>query len=293
MDVTFQNRVEGMTVVTNGGTIDVDAGAQVANSWFEGDNTLKVDISGDSTTTVDDLYVKGGESGADGVVLISGDGQHIDSLYINVNATASDVALSVTGDRNTAVGVHIEDIRRKAVKIDGDGNLVEFAGESRLSSDNAFDLVEITGNENEVEGLVTLAAGASFQHQYALVTSGTAADNYACIQSHNHQTGFWSNTSSGLGNRICTDSGAATHYQDDTAGAVPVLTLQQDDVDEDFFEFIGTSDTNVDRALVDAADFTTPGSIVGWLKIRVQDDQTTNPIADGDYYIPFYGAPSA
>jgi hypothetical protein len=81
--------------------------------------------------------------------------------------------------------------------------------------------------------------------------------------------------------------------QDSTSGAKPVITLDQADVDEDYFKFIGTSDTNVDRALVDAADFTTPGSIIGWLKINVQDDQGTNPITDGDYYIPFYDAPSA
>ncbi len=77
------------------------------------------------------------------------------------------------------------------------------------------------------------------------------------------------------------------------AAAVPVITVDQADVDEDFFKFIGTSDTNVDRALVDAANFTTPGAIKGWLKINVQDDQGTDPIVDGDYYIPFYAAPTA
>ncbi len=81
--------------------------------------------------------------------------------------------------------------------------------------------------------------------------------------------------------------------QRSTTAAIPVLVLDQADVDEDFFKFIGTSDTNVDRALVDAADFTTPGAIVGWLKINVQDDQATNPITDGDYYMPFYAAPTA
>jgi len=81
--------------------------------------------------------------------------------------------------------------------------------------------------------------------------------------------------------------------QSSTTGAIPVLTLDQADVDEDYFKFIGISDTNVDRALVDAVDFTTPGSIVGWLKINVQDDQGTNPITDGDYYLPFYSAPTA
>ena len=78
-----------------------------------------------------------------------------------------------------------------------------------------------------------------------------------------------------------------------TDAAVPVIELTQDDVDEDYFKFTGTSDTSVDRALVDAANFTTPGSIVGWLKIIVVDEQGTNPITDGDYYIPFYSAPSA
>ncbi|MCH8877795.1 MAG: hypothetical protein IIA89_13395 [Chloroflexi bacterium] len=81
--------------------------------------------------------------------------------------------------------------------------------------------------------------------------------------------------------------------QTSTSGAKPVLLLDQADVDEDYFKIIGTSDTSSDRALVDAADFTTPGAIVGWLKVNVQDDQATNPITDGDYYIPFYSAPTA
>lgn len=75
--------------------------------------------------------------------------------------------------------------------------------------------------------------------------------------------------------------------------AIPVLTLDQSDLDEDFFKFIGKSSTLVDRALVDAVDFTTPGSIVGWLKINIQDDSPVAPIVNGDYYIPFYSAPTA
>jgi hypothetical protein len=78
-----------------------------------------------------------------------------------------------------------------------------------------------------------------------------------------------------------------------TTAAKPVLLLNQKDVDEDYFKFLGTSDTNVDRALVDAANFTTPGAIVGWLKVNVEDAQSTDPITDGDYYIPFYAVPTA
>ena len=91
-----------------------------------------------------------------------------------------------------------------------------------------------------------------------------------------------------------TAPAASLHVdQSSTTGAKPVITLDQADIDEDYFKFIGTSDTTVDRALVDAADFTTPGAIVGWLKINIQDDQATNPITDGDYYLPFYAAPTA
>ena len=86
---------------------------------------------------------------------------------------------------------------------------------------------------------------------------------------------------------------ANVFVQEDTAGAVPVIELEQADIDEDFFKFTGTSDTSADRALVDAANFTTPGSIVGWLKISIVDEQGTAPITDGDYYIPFYSAPTA
>ena len=83
------------------------------------------------------------------------------------------------------------------------------------------------------------------------------------------------------------------HVTNTIPNTMPVLCLEQPNVDEDYLKIIGTSDTSVDRALVDAANFTTPGAIVGWLKILVNDDQVTDPITDGDYYIPFYAAPSA
>jgi len=96
-----------------------------------------------------------------------------------------------------------------------------------------------------------------------------------------------------VGIRIAAPTAIVHIDQSATDGAEPALLLDQADIDEDYLKIIGTSDTNVDRALVDAADFTTPGAIAGWLKINVQDDQATNPITDGDYYIPFYAAPSA
>ena len=90
-----------------------------------------------------------------------------------------------------------------------------------------------------------------------------------------------------------TFTGGLDVDQASATGAIPVLTLRQADVDEAFLQVIGTSDTNVDRALVHADNFTTMGALAGYLKIRVQDDQATNPIPDGDYYLAFYAAPSA
>jgi hypothetical protein len=82
--------------------------------------------------------------------------------------------------------------------------------------------------------------------------------------------------------------------QESTTGAMPVLLLDQADIDLEFIKFIGSSeDSQADRSLVDAADMTTPGALTGWIQIYVEDIQSTNPITDGVYYIPFYAAPSA
>jgi len=94
---------------------------------------------------------------------------------------------------------------------------------------------------------------------------------------------------------ILTDAPAAQLHVDQSSstGAVPVLTVDQADVSEEFIRFIGTSTTDASQSLVDAADRPTPGALVGWLKIYVQDDQATNPITDGSYFVPFYAAPAA
>ena len=79
-----------------------------------------------------------------------------------------------------------------------------------------------------------------------------------------------------------------------STGAIPVLRLDQADIDLEFIRFVGSSqDSQADRSLVDAVDMTTPGALTGWFQIYVEDVQGTNPITDGVYYVPFYAAPSA
>jgi hypothetical protein len=79
-------------------------------------------------------------------------------------------------------------------------------------------------------------------------------------------------------------------YNADGAGRFPGMIINATD---EFIHLSGSSSTDTSQPLVDAADLSTPGSIAGWFKIYVQDNQSTNPIADGVYYVPFYTAPTA
>jgi hypothetical protein len=81
--------------------------------------------------------------------------------------------------------------------------------------------------------------------------------------------------------------------QSSTTGALPVLLLDQGDVSEEFLRLIGTSAADNSQSLIDAADLTTPGAIVGWLKVYIQDDASSGAITDGYYFVPFYAAPTA
>jgi hypothetical protein len=74
--------------------------------------------------------------------------------------------------------------------------------------------------------------------------------------------------------------------QSSTTGAIPVLTLDQGDVSEEFIRFIGTAADNViTQSIVAAADVGT-ATIAGYVKVYVQDDG--NQITDQAYYVPIY-----
>lgn len=92
---------------------------------------------------------------------------------------------------------------------------------------------------------------------------------------------------------VVTPAGKVHIDQSSSTGALPVLVIDQADVSEEFIKFIGSSTIDASQSLVDAADMTTPGAIVGWIKIYVQDDQATDPITDGYYFVPFYSSPTS
>ena len=95
----------------------------------------------------------------------------------------------------------------------------------------------------------------------------------------------------GVGNYM---TAAKAHIDQNSATAAkPVLLLDQADVSEPFVKLIGESTTDSSQSLIDAANLATPGAIVGWAKIYVEDVQGTGPITDGVYWVPFYAAPTA
>jgi hypothetical protein len=90
-----------------------------------------------------------------------------------------------------------------------------------------------------------------------------------------------------------TSSVSLVADQASTTGAKPSLKLDQADVSEEFIRFVGESAADNSQSLVDAADLTTPGAIVGWARVYVEDVAGAGDITDGIYFIPFYATPTA
>jgi len=68
-----------------------------------------------------------------------------------------------------------------------------------------------------------------------------------------------------------------------TTAGLPVVTIDQSDVDEPFLKFIGTAaSATLTNSIVDVGDVST-ATVAGYIKVEVQDDG--NQITDQDYYM--------
>lgn len=172
--------------------------------------------------------------------------------------------------------------------------------------------LEVTGKADEVQLLVIANAtqtsnilelqDSAFNVQVSIDGNGGAVFNSEGndanfqIQTNNDANALTidgGQDSVGVGVALAGHTGKLHVDQTSATGAKPVITLDQGDLSEEFIRLIGESTTDASQSLVDAVDMATPGTIQGWFKIYVQDDQATNPITDSIYYVPFYSAPTA
>jgi hypothetical protein len=165
----------------------------------------------------------------------------------NVRSNASEVA---SGQQSTIIG--------------GDSNTASGAGS-----------VVCGGQNNTADGIASFAAGRN---------ADTNSHNGVFIWADNENAAFTADRDKQFKARC---SGGAHFVQNDTSAAIPLLTLEQEDIDEPFLKFIGNASAeNVTKTLVVEEMNVHTTERIGWFKIEVQDDG--NQITDGDYYVPFY-----
>lgn len=189
------------------------------------------------------------------------------------------------------------DIRITTAKADGQAGvrLKNDAREWRFfcSASDSFSIRDITGSQT----ILTLSPGCPglmlFVDVGAIVLNEPGNDvDFRVEGVGNAYALFVQGSDSRVAVGTNSPAGQLHVDQPSTTGAAPVLVLDQADVDQVLAQIIATAaQASADRTLVAASDFTTPGALVGWIQINVQD--IGNRIADGDYYIPIHAAPTA
>jgi hypothetical protein len=173
------------------------------------------------------------------------------------NTTSSAYAVVAGGSGNTASGL-------SATVGGGVGNTASSGG-----------AVVPGGDSNIADGNYSFAAGRQ---------ADTNSHNGVFIWADSENAAFTADRADQFKARC---SGGAHFVQNDTSAAIPLLTLEQEDIDEPFLKFIGNASAeNVTKTLVVEEMNVHTTERIGWFKIEVQDDG--NQITDGDYYVPFY-----
>lgn len=186
-----------------------------------------------------------------------GIGTTIPEQFVHIYNSSDHALLRITSGNTKIAGVDlgdIDDTDRAWVRYDNNTDTFQLAGNAQLFLDYASNILRLR-------------------------TAGSDAIRIDAAQN------VLINTS--------TLVGKLTIHQPSLTFAKPVLSLYQADVSEEFIKFIGTSAADNSQSLVDAADLTTPGAIVGWIRVYIQDDAAMGAIPDGIYFVPFYSTPTA
>jgi hypothetical protein len=116
--------------------------------------------------------------------------------------------------------------------------------------------------------------------------SGDASTNFRVEGDTNTHLLFTQASNERVGINNSSPAAKLDISQSSTSAAIPVLTVSQADVSEEFIRFVGSSANGVlTQSIVENADVGT-STLQGWLKVFVQDDG--NQLTDQAYYIPVY-----
>lgn len=195
LTLTTNQPARNIHVAALGGTVwTVNAGAVGSTFLASGG---QVDLAGDVDTPVDNLRVTGGASS---VLVVSGSEQSISNVTVDTNSTVT--LVSVTGSDNHITGLHMLNTRADGLAISGSRNKVEFQQQSNTATDDTYDAVTVSGDNNRIEGLVNLEAANAYR--YGINASGDG--NWFNVTADDAATSH--HTDSGTGNR-CFHTGQA------------------------------------------------------------------------------------
>ena len=198
---------------------------------------------------------------------------------------------NTTGSANVLIGYNTGLGSSGATVISNSVMIGTRAGTSILTNGDNNILIGYQCGDNLTTGASNLLIGYDIDAQSATASNQMSLGNLIFSEGID---GTGTTISSGkISIGIASASGKLHVDQPTTDAGIPVLYLDQADVSEEFIRFVGESTTDASQSLIDAANLTTPGSIVGWLRIYVEDVQGTGPITDGIYWVPFYTAPTA
>ncbi len=130
--------------------------------------------------------------------------------------------------------------------------------------------------------VASFGGGFGVQNAATLLKFFTAADTTTLLGTERARIA--SNGRMSIG---ATTTPAQLHIdQASTTIAIPVLSLDQANVDEPFLKYIGeAASADLTRSIVDEGAVTT-ATRIGWVKVEIDD--VGNQVTDGDYYQPLY-----
>lgn len=234
-------------------------------------------------------------------------------IYIQQTTAGSFISISNTGKidiysagvgQNTEITSQDDDIR--LLTYSGGGAAGSIIIDAQSTNANAIDMN--SGGGVDIDAATTVTVDASGTSAAITVTSqhtdATTGADLSITSDVNNAGGTGgdvviattatSGTAGGIDlqttgtSRVTISAGGDTVFfgTASTTGALPVITLDQADVDEPFIKVVGdAAAATLTNNLVDTGDVTTP-TIIGYFKIEVLDDG--NQITDGDYFVPFY-----